>query len=356
MRFCDEIIEYVIQRRAKMRNDKLWKVTSFILFSSSLLCGCWNTNQKDTIHSEMVTNSTETSIEESIEEITEASTEGIIRSLNKNGNHNDENSSKNETNISVSNKIESKKIHFQKNFPYASNSKINSGKAILYKNPKGNGHTVCINAGHGTKGGENQKNLCHPDGSPKVTGGSTAEGSTYATAIANGMTFHDGTPEATITLKLAKLVKEQLLDAGYNVLMIREDEDVQLDNIARTVLANEYADCHIAIHWDSSDTDKGAFYISVPEGKYRNMEPVKSHWKKHEQLGNALINGLKTKDIKIYGQGSMPIDLTQTSYSTIPSVDLEMGDKGSDISDKALKNMATGILIGIHSFFSEYNS
>lgn len=35
--------------------------------------------------------------------------------------------------------------------------------------------TVCVNAGHGTKGGESVKTYCHPDKSAKVTGGSTAQ-------------------------------------------------------------------------------------------------------------------------------------------------------------------------------------
>ena len=43
------------------------------------------------------------------------------------------------------------------------------------------------------------------------------------------------------------------------MLMIRESSDVQLDNVARTVLANNRADCHIALHWDSTSSDKGAF-------------------------------------------------------------------------------------------------
>ena len=44
--------------------------------------------------------------------------------------------------------------------------------------------------------------------------------------------------------------------------MIRDSEDVQLDNIARTVMANENANCHVAIHYDSTESDKGAFFIS----------------------------------------------------------------------------------------------
>ncbi len=61
------------------------------------------------------------------------------------------------------------------NYKYAEFSKINSGKAILYKSTAASrkNKTVCVNAGHGTKGGSSVKTLCHPDGTPKVTGGTT---------------------------------------------------------------------------------------------------------------------------------------------------------------------------------------
>lgn len=58
---------------------------------------------------------------------------------------------------------------------------------------------------------------------------------------------------------MAKVLKDKLLSAGYDVLMIRDGEDVQLDNIARSVIANNAADCHIALHWDSTTSNKGAF-------------------------------------------------------------------------------------------------
>ena len=126
--------------------------------------------------------------------------------------------------------------------------------------------------------------LCHPDGSGKVTGGSTAAGAIRATSINSGTVLNDGTTEAQATLKLAMVVKKKLLKAGYNVLMVREGEDSQIDNIGRTVFANNCADYHIALHYDSSSSDKGAFYISVPENKsYRNMYPVSKNWKKHNK-------------------------------------------------------------------------
>ncbi len=239
---------------------------------------------------------------------------------------------------------------------YADYSAIKTGAAVLYRSSAATRKeiTVCVNAGHGTSGGEQVKTLCHPDGSAKVTSGSTASGATEASAVSSGMTFSDGTAERDVTLALAKILKSKLLADGYDVVMIRESDDVQLDNIARTVLANNTSDCHISLHWDSTTSDKGAFYMSVPDvDSYRSMEPVASNWQKHHALGESLIFGLRSAGVKIYSGGSMAMDLTQTSYSTIPSVDIELGDKASDHSDATLEVLAEGLLAGINSYFGK---
>lgn len=245
-------------------------------------------------------------------------------------------------------------ISLSADYQYAGFSKINSGHAVLYKttaaNPKNK--TVCVNAGHGTSGGSSVKTQCHPDGSPKVTGGTTGAGATMAVAVSGGMTFLDGTAEKTVTLAMAKVLKDRLLAEGYNVLMIRETDDVQLDNIARTVIANNNADCHIALHWDSTSNDKGVFFMSVPNNAtYRAMEPVASHWQQHNQLGQALVTGLQNSGSKIFSGGAMEMDLTQTSYSTIPSVDIELGDKASSHTAETLAKQADGLVAGINTFF-----
>ena len=245
-------------------------------------------------------------------------------------------------------------VEMKPEYLYADNSKINSGKAIIYKSNAVNRKekTVCVNAGHGTKGGSSVKTLCHPDGSPKVTSGTTAAGATTAVAVSSGMTFNDGTAESAVTLKMAKVLKDKLLAAGYDVLMIRETDDVQLDNIARTVLANNLADCHLALHWDSTTSDKGCFYMSVPNNaSYRAMEPVKSHWESHNRLGDCLIEGLREKGNKIFSSGAMAMDLTQTSYSTIPSVDIELGDKASSHAAATLEKLADGLVLGVDRYF-----
>ena len=249
-------------------------------------------------------------------------------------------------------------ITLDSTWEYADHSKINTGAAVLYRAPEESGRkgiVIGVNAGHGTVGGSKVKTLCHPDGSAKVTGGSTAAGAMEAAAVSGGMTFQDGTPEREVTLRMAQILRDKLLSSGYDVLMLRDSEDVQLDNVARTVICNNVADCHIALHWDSGDGknyDKGCFYISVPEA-LKNMEPVASHWQQHDTLGTDLVEGMREQGATIYGKGHMGIDLTQTSYSTIPSVDMELGNAYSDHSDVILEQLATGLLAGINTYFEQ---
>ena len=249
-------------------------------------------------------------------------------------------------------------ITMDSTWEYADHSKINTGAAVLYLASEESGRkgiVIGVNAGHGTAGGAKVKTLCHPDGSAKVTGGSTAAGATEAAAVSGGMTFQDGTPEREVTLRMAQILRDKLLTSGYDVLMLRDSEDVQLDNVARTVICNNVADCHIALHWDSGDGknyDKGCFYISVPEA-LKSMEPVASHWQQHDTLGTDLVEGLREQGATIYGKGHMGIDLTQTSYSTIPSVDMELGNAYSDHSDVVLEQLATGLLAGINTYFEQ---
>ena len=68
--------------------------------------------------------------------------------------------------------LASTEIGLNLDWKYAGNSKINTGKAVLYTTDVAEsarkGITVAVNAGHGTKGGGSVRTLCHPDGSKKV--------------------------------------------------------------------------------------------------------------------------------------------------------------------------------------------
>ena len=48
-----------------------------------------------------------------------------------------------------------------------------------------------------------------------------------------------------------------------------------------------------------------------------------------------------------------PMDLTQTSYSTVPSVDIELGDKASDHSQSTLNQLGDGLVAGVKAYFGQ---
>ncbi len=248
--------------------------------------------------------------------------------------------------------VQKETITLNPEWEWADNSKINTGSAVLYKAAAGRKDiVVAVNAGHGTSGGEDVKVYCHPDRSPKITDGTNPKGSLKAVAISIGMLFYDGTPESDVTLAASRILKDKLLDRGYDVLMLRDEEDVRLDNVARSVIANNIADCHVALHWDGDglDHDKGCFYVPVPD-EIKEMDPVNDNWREHERLGKALIDGLAGRDCLIYEGLVYPQELTQTCYSTIPSAVVELGNGASKHDDKTLDRLTDGLLDGVMSF------
>jgi len=249
-------------------------------------------------------------------------------------------------------------IGLNTSWQYANFSKINSGKAKFYKSTAANktGKVITVNAGHGTKGGSKVQTQSHPDGTGKVTGGTNAAGAKTSMAVSSGMDFTNGQSEASVNLKVALKLRDKLLAKGYDVVMIRETDDVQLDNIARTVIANNTSDAHIAIHYDGdgASSDKGVFYMKVPNvDSYKKMEPVSRMWQQHDRLGESLVAGLKEKGLKVFGRGSLEMDLTQTSYSTIPSIDIELGNSTTATTDEANDIRAEGLAAGVDKFFNK---
>ena len=88
------------------------------------------------------------------------------------------------------------KIYLDRTWQYSGNSAINSGYAVMYKAAANRKDIIVgVNAGHGTNGGSSVKTWCHPDGSPKTTGGTTAAGAIEAVAVSGGMT---GLPRARL--------------------------------------------------------------------------------------------------------------------------------------------------------------
>ena len=252
-----------------------------------------------------------------------------------------------------------RKIYLDKKARFATFSEISDGSATLYivnKKVVDNfkNKIVAVNAGHGTVGGTRKRTYSHPDYTPKVAGGTNKQGSIFSAAVSDGTILLDGKQEATANLMVAVALKEKLLNEGYSVLMIREDKDCRLDNIARTVIANENADIHIAIHFDSTERDKGIFYMKPINNKqYLSMEPLKSNVDNINRLGECLIEAFKEKEEKVWkGIGYLEGDLTQLAFSTNASVDIELGDRATFLDEERAKKFADGLLLGIEKYFA----
>ena len=341
---------------------KIWK-SIFLVFALvltlSLLSSCdyINENIKNIIYNETNVSVVETSLSEPETTIVLASeiieTEIVDETEETETFESDKSSIRKDRVVSYT----EEEVRYDVFAPYATYSVIWDGTAKLYKldknDPKYNGKIVTVNAGHGTKNGSKFKTFSHPDFTPKVSGGTTAEGSILSTAVSDGTTLNSGMSEATANLKVAMALKNRLLSNGYSVLMIREDNDCRFDNVARTVIANENSDAHIAIHFDSTNTGEGIYFITpYNHADYLNMEPLKSNANNIRELGKCLIEAFRELGEKIWkDKGTLQGDLTQISYSTIPSVDIELGDKKTELTDEQIDNFAEGIKDGLNRFF-----
>ena len=83
------------------------------------------------------------------------------------------------------------------------------------------------------------------------------------------------------------------------------------------------------------------------------LPEILDYWQQHNALGESLVAGLKNAGVKIFSGGSMEMDLTQTSYSTIPSIDIELGDGASDHSASTLDQLGTGLADGVDAYFGK---
>lgn len=162
--------------------------------------------------------------------------------------------------------------------------------------------------------------------------------------------------EYKLNMKIARKVKKELKKRGYQVVMTRTKNDVDISNKERAELLNKSgADICVRLHADSSD-DASVAGASIlypsKENKYVGNLSAKSL-----KLSKAIINSYcSATGIKNRGCVERD-DLTGTNWSKIPVALLEMGFMSNPTQDKKMqkkkfqKKMVQGICDGIDAYY-----
>ena len=180
--------------------------------------------------------------------------------------------------------------------------------------------------------------------------------STYKARVSGGTSgTATGKAEYRLTLEVGKKLKKELWDRGYQVVMTRTKNDVDISNKERAKLINESgADICVRLHADGAASSARGASVLCPSASNRYVGKLHS---KSKKLSKALIDEY-CKKTGIRNRGiSYRDDLTGTNWSSVPVALIEMGFMTNAAEDRYMassegqKEMAEGLADGIDAYF-----
>lgn len=202
---------------------------------------------------------------------------------------------------------------------------------------------VCIDPGHQAKG--------DPKGEPVAPGSGNQKA-----RVASGTTgVATKKPEYAVNLEAALILKDLLAAKGYNVVMTRETNDINISNVERAQVANNAkADMTIRLHCDSiANSGKTGAVLLVPAKNGRHTEGIYPASQKYAEL---LKKSLTDSGVKVNGIFERD-DMTGFNWSTVPVVIFEMGFMSNWNEDRMLsdKNYQIKLMTAVVEALDAYN-
>lgn len=209
----------------------------------------------------------------------------------------------------------------------------------------GSGKLVAIDAGHQAKG--------NPEKEPIGPGSETkkAKVASGATGVSTGL------PEYKLTLAVSKKLKAELELRGYQAVMIRETDDVNISNAERAEIANKSgADIFVRVHGNSLNDSSVHGVLTMcqtSKNPYNgNLYAQSSSLSKKVAASVSAATGFKNKGVQETDTMSginwckTPVTIVEMGFMSNPEEDKKMA------TDEYQTKIAKGIADGIDAYYA----